>query len=287
MHEGAGTDGGLTTDHKPDHPSERARIERTGGRVEVPEGGIARVNGELAVSRAFGDAQFKETGGPGPEDRPVTADPELVSIDCGASDFIVLVCDGISEGNFPNREVVQYAAELLWNGGACQEEAVDPGAAAAGICQRALERGSRDNLSCMIVLLEGGKVPGEEVELIPGPVDNLHNEGFRNAYAAMSEHAKLNLEQSVEKRYGDLKKLVEALGNEDDDSEKEAELRQELEKFGGGPGQDLTGEDRTAWFRSWIDKQCAEGEANSGGGGGPTGGQASLERLMQMLQRIP
>ena len=27
--------------------------------------GVARVNGDLAVSRAFGDAQHKQTGGPG------------------------------------------------------------------------------------------------------------------------------------------------------------------------------------------------------------------------------
>jgi len=280
MHEGPGSDGALTTDHKPDHPDEKARIKRNGATVEVPQGGIARVNGELAVSRAFGDAQFKETGGPGPEERPVTADPELVSFDCDASDFIILVCDGISEGEFPNREVVKYAADLLWKDGA---EAEDPGIAAARICQRALERGSRDNLSCMIVLLGGGKVPGEEVELIPGPADSLSNEGFRNAYAAMSEHACMDLAQSVEKRYGQLKKEVEALGP-DDDGEKEGELREELKKFGDGPGQELEGEERTTWFRSWIAKQSAEGESNNNGGGGG-GGNPSLERLMQMLQR--
>ena len=39
--------------------------------------GVARVNGDLAVSRAFGDAQHKTTGGPSPEDHPVSAAPEL------------------------------------------------------------------------------------------------------------------------------------------------------------------------------------------------------------------
>merc|ERR1719330_439062 len=116
MVEGKGTDEGLPNDHKPNYPSERARIERNGGRVVSAMGGVARVNGELAVSRAFGDSQFKETGGPGPEERPVTADPEMTSLDCSATDFIILVCDGISEGDFPNREVVRFAAEKMREG---------------------------------------------------------------------------------------------------------------------------------------------------------------------------
>ena len=58
-----GTDGGLTTDHKPDVPSEKERICQCGGHVQEAMGGIARVNGELAVSRSFGDANHKRMGG--------------------------------------------------------------------------------------------------------------------------------------------------------------------------------------------------------------------------------
>ena len=47
---------------------ERERIYRTGGTVQRGMG-PARVNGDLAVSRAFGDKDHKRTGGPGPEDR--------------------------------------------------------------------------------------------------------------------------------------------------------------------------------------------------------------------------
>lgn len=48
--------------------------------MEQAMGGVYRVNGDLAVSRGFGDAEYKKTGGPGPEDRPVTADPEMVRL---------------------------------------------------------------------------------------------------------------------------------------------------------------------------------------------------------------
>lgn len=62
--DGGGTDKGLTTDHKPSHPVERERIYRCGGTVEEAMGGVHRVNGDLAVSRGFGDADYKQTGGP-------------------------------------------------------------------------------------------------------------------------------------------------------------------------------------------------------------------------------
>ena len=56
----------LTLDHKPDDAVEKARVEATGGKVvwcggvdsmgkPVPNAGIYRVNGNLALSRAIGD----------------------------------------------------------------------------------------------------------------------------------------------------------------------------------------------------------------------------------------
>lgn len=48
----------LTRDHHPDRDDERLRVEASGGYVEE-WGGVPRVNGELAVSRAIGDVPFK------------------------------------------------------------------------------------------------------------------------------------------------------------------------------------------------------------------------------------
>ena len=44
----------LSVDHKPDNPTELKRIENSGN--FVTEG---RINGRLALSRAFGDFEFK------------------------------------------------------------------------------------------------------------------------------------------------------------------------------------------------------------------------------------
>ena len=49
-----------TKDHKPDDPEETKRIEGSGGFVSLPpQTYIPRVNGQLALSRAFGDFQLK------------------------------------------------------------------------------------------------------------------------------------------------------------------------------------------------------------------------------------
>lgn len=48
----------LTMDHHPDRVDERSRVESSGGQVSE-WGGVSRVNGHLAVSRAIGDLPFK------------------------------------------------------------------------------------------------------------------------------------------------------------------------------------------------------------------------------------
>jgi len=245
MVEGSGTDGGLTTDHKPDNADERARIQRTGGTVEFVQG-VPRVNGDLAVSRAFGDEHHKRSG-PSAEEQPVSAVPEFTSLSCDSTDFLMLVCDGISEGTFPNREVVQLAAEELRKG-----DRPDPGAAATSICNMALDKGSTDNLSCMIVLFGAGEIPGAKSELLPGQF--MTDATFRKAYAAMAEHAGLSLAQAIELRY-DL--VLQLLTNPAADL---SDLQEEMELYGNGPPQGLAkgSAERSKWFTNWLQEHCSE-----------------------------
>lgn len=48
----------LTRDHHPNRDDERLRVENAGGYV-LEWGGVPRVNGQLAISRAIGDIYFK------------------------------------------------------------------------------------------------------------------------------------------------------------------------------------------------------------------------------------
>jgi len=250
--DGGGTDEGLTTDHKPDYPSERERIYRCGGRVETAEGGVARVNGNLAVSRGFGDKDEKRTGGPSLEERPVTADPEMGHFECDEGDFLLLVCDGVSEGQFPNPEVVQFVAQQL-------QEGAGLAAAAEGVCHRAVEMDSKDNITCMIVALTGPDTPIQQaVTFIPGPVSNLGHKGFRTAYEAMCKKAGLTLAQAVAKRYQQLQKEAHP-SDEDQD---------ELQKFSGCDGTD-------EWFETWLQELPEEERTGPGG--------LDMESLQEML----
>lgn len=76
----------LTTDHKASDPGERARVEAAGGMVLFVKG-VARVNGRLAVTRAFGDADMGDVVIPDPE----VAERQLVDDD----EFLVLASDGL------------------------------------------------------------------------------------------------------------------------------------------------------------------------------------------------
>jgi len=264
--DGGGTEKGLTTDHKPSHPSERQRIYRCGGTVEEAAGGVARVNGELAVSRGFGDAEHKKTGGPGPEERPVTCNPEFGHFECDESDFLMLVCDGVSEGEFPNPEVVKHAAAIM-------RETDDPGAAAEAVCFKALETNSKDNISVMIVLLKGAERDLKDVTFKPGPLTSINHAGFMEAYEYMAKKAGLTLAQAAEMRYD---MIMDQLASPEATAAKEA-LREEAEKLGQPAGSKGSAE-RAAWWRNWEQKLPEQQKNDDEGAGGDP--DAMLMRML-------
>jgi protein phosphatase 1B len=128
-----------TEDHKPYNDEERRRIEAAGGSVSMK-----RVDGDLAVSRALGDFQYKEEKYP-PEDRKVTALPEVKRYERTKNDeLLVLCCDGIWDV-MSNEECARELGSIFDEGegslGVACEELLD-------MC---LHKGSRDNMSAVIV----------------------------------------------------------------------------------------------------------------------------------------
>ncbi|OBT63965.1 hypothetical protein VE03_05987 [Pseudogymnoascus sp. 23342-1-I1] len=81
----------LSFDHKPQNEGEKARITAAGGFVD-----FGRVNGNLALSRALGDFEFKKSHQLAPEQQIVTAYPDVTIHDISEDDeFVVVACDGI------------------------------------------------------------------------------------------------------------------------------------------------------------------------------------------------
>ncbi|KAJ9566900.1 hypothetical protein OSB04_002866 [Centaurea solstitialis] len=92
----------LTKDHHPNRVDERSRVESAGGYVHE-WGGVSRVNGHLAVSRAIGDLPFKSFG--------VISVPEVTDWQplTDNDSYLVAASDGVIEKLSP-----QDVCDLFW-----------------------------------------------------------------------------------------------------------------------------------------------------------------------------
>lgn len=103
-----GTAVDLSIDHKPDLPSEKARIERAGGFVEDN-----RVKGVLNLSRSIGDLEYKQDPQLNVDQMMVTVIPEIkVQKMTPNNEFIVVACDGIWDC-LTSQECVTQVREFL------------------------------------------------------------------------------------------------------------------------------------------------------------------------------
>lgn len=90
---------------------ERARISAAGGFVD-----FGRVNGNLALSRAIGDFEFKKSADLSPEQQIVTAYPDVTTHNISEDDeFLVIACDGTSLLDFCpiQTQVLTFCARYL------------------------------------------------------------------------------------------------------------------------------------------------------------------------------
>ncbi|TVU25975.1 hypothetical protein EJB05_28499, partial [Eragrostis curvula] len=132
---GGATAVALTADHTCASEGERARVERDGGYVSRSGSGVWRVQGSLAVSRAFGDAGLK---------RWVVAEPAVAAVPLVGCEFLVVASDGLWDkvGN-------QEAVDAVRRSGAGSRAA-----ACRELVDLARRRGSRDDVTVMVVDLQ-------------------------------------------------------------------------------------------------------------------------------------
>jgi len=179
-----------THDHKPTDESERKRIEAAGGSVQ-----LSRVDGQLALSRAFGDRMLKVPMEYPRQDRKVTANPDFITVNAAQGDFLLMACDGIYEGDIFTREsVIQWVVEKM------KEFPNDSALVCAKLLDECLARGSRDNMSAMIIQFESGTAYHTDVnQYIPGPYFNGENDHkFQEAYLQDARSAGYTLPQALQ-----------------------------------------------------------------------------------------
>ncbi|MED6216065.1 hypothetical protein PIB30_004095 [Stylosanthes scabra] len=119
----------LSVDHEPSR--EKKSIEKRGGFVSNIPGDVPRVDGQLAVARAFGDKSLK---------MHLSSEPDvfIVHVD-HHTEFLILASDGIWKV-MSNQEAVDSIKQIK-----------DADAAAKHLIQEAVSKKSKDDISCIVV----------------------------------------------------------------------------------------------------------------------------------------
>ncbi|KAH8083345.1 phosphatase 2C-domain-containing protein [Cristinia sonorae] len=146
----------LSNDHKPGDPAETKRITEAQGFVR-----FGRVNGNIALSRAFGDFEYKKNETLSPEAQIITCDPEIIEHAISADDeFLIIACDGIWDC-LSSQAAVDSVRLLLSQGYKLPE-----------VCERLLDHlvapdtdsdspVGCDNMTVLVVALLNGKTEDE------------------------------------------------------------------------------------------------------------------------------
>mmetsp|Transcript_16388 Transcript_16388/g.35426 ORF Transcript_16388/g.35426 Transcript_16388/m.35426 type:complete len:571 (-) Transcript_16388:120-1832(-) len=154
----------LSFDHKPNNDVELTRVVKDGGFVRN-----GRVDGDLAVSRSFGDFGYKNCNEKNtvslsnrssePKDHRVTVQPDILvhTRDPAKDEFVVLACDGIWD-RLTNKDCSDIVRSLVHD-----EGETDVGLVCEEMIDAALELDSRDNMTCLLVVFPGANMgtPGE------------------------------------------------------------------------------------------------------------------------------
>ena len=163
----------LSRDHKAGEiVSETERVERAGAIIENGELRLkGSTNAYVGFTRAYGDFTYKTKECPA-----LIAEPEItVTKRSPDSDlFLVLACDGVWDV-MTNQECSNFVHQAL-------KSTSDLSELCSKLLFRCLEKGSTDNMSCIIILFEGGDSSIGRASLeSPSDTTSSGNRGIRKA----------------------------------------------------------------------------------------------------------
>lgn len=136
----------LSEDHKAGAiAAETERVQRAGAMIENGELRLSKDTiAYVAFTRAFGDFSYKTEACPA-----LIAEPDVTCTKRSVEDdlFLVLACDGVWDV-MSNKECVNFVNQAL-------KTTSDASELCSKLLFRCLEKGSTDNMSCIIVLFDG------------------------------------------------------------------------------------------------------------------------------------
>ncbi|KAI4487950.1 hypothetical protein M0802_011654 [Mischocyttarus mexicanus] len=170
-----------TRDHKPFLAAEKERIQNAGGSVM-----IQRVNGALAVSRALGDYEYKNLKDRGPCEQLVSPEPEIFvrDRDDEHDEFLVLACDGIWDV-MNNEDLCGFIrSRLLLTD--------DLEAVTNQVIDTCLYKGSRDNMSIVLVTFPAAPKPNSEAQEKEAELEIAIERSIKEIVAEQEEEEKFD-----------------------------------------------------------------------------------------------
>ena len=155
----------LSNDHKPNLENEKARIERAGMKVEDETFTIDGVTNtiskicksdsdRIAVSRAFGDFDYKDNSDLNETEQAIICVPEITihKRDHARDLFLILACDGVYDV-MSNDDVGEFVVEKVNELSTTDDTSLVLPEVGDLLLQECLHLGSSDNMSVLIVAL--------------------------------------------------------------------------------------------------------------------------------------
>ena len=132
----------VTTDHKPDDPNEKSRLEKMGGEVYKDSESVFRI-GDLSLSRAFGDGDNAPYISQKPDIFIKKITPE--------TKYIVMACDGLWDV-IESDDLGKIIHGLVSDTGSTLESNIKKSNnIAVELANWALSKGSTDNISIIVI----------------------------------------------------------------------------------------------------------------------------------------
>ncbi|KAG6841987.1 hypothetical protein C0991_004478 [Blastosporella zonata] len=218
----------LSFDHKPSNETEKARIHGAGGFIEYD-----RVNGNLALSRAIGDFEFKKNYSLGPERQVITADPDVTVHQISEEDeFLVIACDGIWDC-LNSQEVIDFVRRQAASG-------KELGEICENICDFCLAPDTTsgdgmgcDNMTVMIIALLHGRTKEEWYQWIYAYNDRNRYGEYRTAPAPPEIYGRRRVIAARERRQEEQRKEQEEQRKQQEEQRKQQQSPDEVPAFSG------------------------------------------------------